>query len=161
VLEIYSFNKELDMKKVQQGFTLIELMIVIAIIGILAAVALPAYQDYMIRAKVSEGLLALSSARTAVAETYSQKNRMDLSKESMGVEDQASTYVDSMSYVGTPTVGEVTVLLSANTSLGAAASKTITLRGTGLNGKVTWTCGKGQTGAAINQKYLPSSCKDF
>ena len=62
------------MKRVQQGFTLIELMIVVAIIGILAAVALPAYQDYTIRARVSEGILAASQCRTAVAEIYQTAN---------------------------------------------------------------------------------------
>ncbi len=63
------------MKRVQQGFTLIELMIVVAIIGILAAVALPAYQDYTIRARVSEAVLATSQCRTAISEIYQSANR--------------------------------------------------------------------------------------
>lgn len=149
------------MKTLQKGFTLIELMIVVAIIGILAAVALPAYQDYMIRAKVSEAILAASSARTAVSETYSQKNTMNLSADSMGVQNQSSTYVASVTYTPTSdTVGDVIVALTTNTSLGAAASKTMGLRGTGGSGKVTWTCGRAGT-APIDAKYLPSSCKDF
>jgi type IV pilus assembly protein PilA len=148
------------MKKVQQGFTLIELMIVIAIIGILAAVALPAYQDYMIRAKVSEAVLAASSGRTAVSETFAQKATMNLSNASMGVQTQSSKYVTSVIYTPTSaTVGDITVTTSADTGLGAAASKTMILRGTGTTatGTIAWTCGKG----TIDAKYLPSSCKDF
>lgn len=149
------------MKTLQKGFTLIELMIVVAIIGILAAVALPAYQDYMIRAKVSEAILAASSARTAVSETYSQKNTMDLSADSMGVQTQTSTYVASVTYTPTSsTVGDIVVTTTTNTSLGAAAGKALALRGTGGSGKVTWTCGRPATNA-IDAKYLPSSCKDF
>ena len=86
------------MKTLQKGFTLIELMIVIAIIGILAAIALPAYQDYTIRAKVSEGLLALSSARTAVAETYANGGTMYPTMQSMGFDTQSSKYVASIGW---------------------------------------------------------------
>ena len=154
------------MKTIQKGFTLIELMIVVAIIGILAAVALPAYQDYMVRAKVSEAVLAASSGRTAISETFSQKNTMMLDQTSMGVQDQSSKYVASVRYTGTSaSVGAVDVTLQSATTLGLsdATGTTLTLEGRGdvTTGTVQWFCGKGKRGAPIPVKYLPSSCKDF
>jgi type IV pilus assembly protein PilA len=151
------------MKQIQKGFTLIELMIVVAIIGILAAVALPAYQDYMVRAKVSELMLAASSGRTAVAETFSQKGSMTLSMISMGVKDQQSRYVASVSYNGTAqTRGEIIVTATTDPSMAGAAGKSMTLRGDGRTdlGTIQWQCGP-STANGMPRNYLPSSCKDF
>jgi type IV pilus assembly protein PilA len=147
------------MKSVQKGFTLIELMIVIAIIGILAAVALPAYQDYTVRAKVSEGLIAASSARTAVAETYANSGKMLVSADSMGVQSQSSRYVSSVGWVGNnANSGTVTVTLTTDPGLGAASGTTVLLEAVGTpgTGAVAFTCKKG----TINAKYLPGSCKN-
>ena len=83
------------MKRVQQGFTLIELMIVVAIIGILAAVALPAYQDYTVRAKLSEVLLAASSAKNTVAEAAQSEGALPAT---LDVQTQSSDYVASVGY---------------------------------------------------------------
>ena len=154
------------MKQLQKGFTLIELMIVVAIIGILAAVALPAYQDYMIRAKVSEAVLAASSGRTAVAEAFSQKGTLQLTQSSMGVQDQVSKYVASVVWTPTSsTLGNIIVTTTAsatNVGLGAAAGKALNLRATGQTGTgtISWQCGP-DSANAIDRKYLPSSCKDF
>ena len=151
------------MKQLQKGFTLIELMIVVAIIGILAAIALPAYQDYMVRAKVSEVVLAASSARTAVSETFSQKSTLNLDVASMGVQTQSSKYVASVNWIPTnATLGNIIVTATTDTGLSGAAGKAINLRATGntVQGTVAWTCGPDGTNL-MPRKYLPSSCKDF
>jgi type IV pilus assembly protein PilA len=160
-----SQHPEVLMKRqLQQGFTLIELMIVVAIIGILAAVALPAYQDYMVRAKISEVILAASSGRTAVAETFGQKQTMNLQAASMGVQTQTSKYVASVTYTPTDaTHGDIVVTTTTDASLPAAVqTKKLVLRGTAdtSTGQVIWTCGGG-SGTPVPAKYLPSSCKDF
>ena len=134
-------------RSVQKGFTLIELMIVVAIIGILAAVALPAYQDYTVRAKVSEVMLAASSAKTAVAEAASTLSGMP-SVASAGVQSQQSKFVSSVTWDGTNTI---TALAQGDANI---TGSTITMVGVYSAGQVTWTCG-----GTILQKYRPSSCK--
>jgi len=141
-------------RSIQQGFTLIELMIVVAIIGILAAVALPAYQDYTVRAKVSEVVLAASSGRTAVAEAVQVGGVGFPATESLKIETQSSRYVSSVGYEqgATASSGKVTAVAQGDSSI---QGSTITLTGTlGDNGQVIWVCG-----GSIAAKYRPASCK--
>ena len=140
-------------RSLQKGFTLIELMIVVAIIGILAAVALPAYQDYTVRAKVSEVLLAASSAKTAVAEAAQVGGGAMPS--SLTIDTQASKFVASVAYAQTSnSVGVITVTTTAADA--SISGVTVIMTGTVTgNGQVTWVCGPG----TINAKYLPASCK--
>jgi type IV pilus assembly protein PilA len=142
------------MKRVQQGFTLIELMIVVAIIGILAAVALPAYQDYTKKAKVSELILAASACRTAITETVQTGNAASMAANGWGCESAspASKYVASIST--SAATGIVTVVAQAfgdSTIDGANITLTPTINGSVVE---TWTCG-----GSIPSKFRPGSCK--
>ena len=145
------------MKTVQKGFTLIELMIVVAIIGILAAVALPAYQDYTVRAKLSEVVLGASAMKNNVAEFYQVNNKMPANT-SIPAVSQLSKYVDNVAYSkNSDTEGLITATTRGTTSsLPANATGSILLTGTGLTtGVVTWVC----SSSTISPKYLPASCK--
>jgi type IV pilus assembly protein PilA len=131
----------------QKGFTLIELMIVVAIIGILAAVALPAYQDYTVRAKVTEVILAASAAKVNVAEAAATIGGTVMPT-SVEMESMSSKFVKSTAYAS----GVITATAQGDTNIDA---KTITMTGTlASNGQVTWVCG-----GDIPAKYRPSSCK--
>jgi type IV pilus assembly protein PilA len=134
--------EEETMNKIQKGFTLIELMIVVAIIGILAAIALPAYQDYTVRAKVSELILAASAARTCVTEA-AQANAGVI----------PSTVASACSIATFGKVASATVATTGITVGGTDPAATITLTPTATAGTLTWAC----TGTPVN--YMPASCR--
>ncbi len=133
----------------QKGFTLIELMIVVAIIGILAAVAIPAYQDYTIRARVTEGLNLASSAKLAVSETAISNNALPATQAATGYTSPAATANVSSIAIGAN--GLITVTYTA-----AAGGGTIIMTpALQANGDVTWNC----TGGTLLAKYRPASCR--
>jgi len=154
------------MKQIQQGFTLIELMIVVAIIGILAAVALPAYQDYTVRAKMSEVILAMSACRTSITEVYQSGTTATApTQDNWGCEQGVSSkYVQKINTdingvvkatvtgISTAVNGKFVTLIPMKTNTTAAVFQSDV--GTGLYG---WVCGG--AGTDLDKKYLPGSCR--
>ena len=174
------------LKKMQQGFTLIELMIVVAIIGILAAIAIPAYQDYTIRAKVTEGLNLADAAKTSVAEGFQSGDIVGLNASAAGwlAGFTATKYVSTI--VITPTTGVIVVTYNTNGATGGipqllagGGGAVLTLSpfinkvalATGLAGNIDWACASvtantataaGDTPATMGTivaKYVPTQCK--
>lgn len=147
-----SFILEGQVMKRQQGFTLIELMIVVAIIGILAAVAIPAYQDYTIRARVTEGLNLAAAAKLAVSETAISNNALPANQAATGYTSPAATNnVASIAIAGDGTAA-ITVTYVAAIGGGGTIILTPTLT---ANGDVTWTC----TGGTLADKFRPANCR--
>lgn len=168
------------LNQVQKGFTLIELMIVVAIIGILAAIAIPAYQDYLVRAQVTESLNLASAAKASVAESFSQTGEWPANNDEAGLDpstDIKGKYVDSVE------VQDGTIIMT----FGSGEATNSNIRGESLalepgvsaNNDVVWRCGRADTTgfavfgdlsgaspasdtattAGLENKYLPKSCR--
>jgi type IV pilus assembly protein PilA len=143
------------MKKIQHGFTLIELMIVVAIIGILAAVAIPSYQDYTKRAYVTEGMVLVGAVKTGIAEFYSSNGAMPLNNSSAGVSAPTLIAGNSVTSVAVG-ANDGVITITYNAKVGATAGSTITIvAGTANAGSITWTC----TGGTVPSKYRPATCR--
>ena len=157
-------------RRAQAGFTLIELMIVVAIIGILAAVALPAYQDYTIRAKVSEGLVLAGQLKTAIAETHQSKGPVTMV--CTGATDCAAIGASPLDATTLTDNKNVTSIVSASTgvitikykpSVVPDAASTITIvpapadlsDATSAGAQISWVC----SGGTLQQKYRPAACR--
>lgn len=138
----------------EKGFTLIELMIVVAIIGILASIALPAYQDYTVRAKVSEGLTLASSAKAVLTESRVTVGRWYAGgNPSYGLASSTSITGQNVSGIAVAGSGVITITYT-NDSL--IQGGTLSLRPTLIAGAMSWSC----SSASIGNKYLPANCRD-
>ncbi len=166
------------MKTVQKGFTLIELMIVVAIIGILAAIAIPAYSDYTIRAQVTEGLNLASSAKSAVAETYGSNGEWPATNAEAGLDTAANIKGKYVTQVEVQDGGVIEITFGGQANNKISGDTLHLTPYTSVNGDIAWVCGnKGTTGTSgltiasgatdpattdggtLDPKYRPANCR--
>ena len=161
-------------KQIQKGFTLIELMIVVAIIGILAAIAIPAYQDYVVRSQVSEALAMAGAAKASVAEFYATRGTWPANNDEAGMgaaADIKGKYVDNIEIAD----GGITIEFGGDANDKIVGETLGLTPGASPNDDVVWKCGRsdfasgaigsgasatdGDTSTKLLNKYLPSSCR--
>ena len=140
------------MRNVQQGFTLIELMIVVAIVGILAAIAIPAYQDYTIRAKVLEGLSLASAAKNLVEDTFTTSSSTGMASIASAWTSPSTSLVSSIAIAST---GVITI--TYNAAAAAMSGQTVQLVPSLVDGQpIVWQC---QVASSTNDRFVPANCR--
>ena len=147
------------MKTMQKGFTLIELMIVVAIIAILAAIAIPAYQNYVIRSQVTEGMSLADGAKTGMSEFYASAGTWPTTNTSAGLAIATSITGNYVSSVNVGTNSGMITITYGNKANTAINGKILALSATANGGSISWTCKPNGSVTTVSAVYLPASCR--